>query len=281
MNRKLVPRAPIWLWIAAEAPWPMATIATTQPTPMITPSIVSSVRIGLRRSATTRPCRSAAGSASSPHQSPARPRHAGEAAGVLALRGRQRRRRSCRLRSGRLCDLDELPVGETGHELDGGRGARRASPAQGRRAPCEPRSASRPVAGPALAGPALGRPLLRVRRLPAIPGCSCPAARGGTAAPTPGPAGRSRPWPTWIRTSAVMPGQQRQVGVADLDDHRVGHDVVGDLGREPDLRDLAEELAFREGVDREPDRLADLDLADVRLVDVAGRAASGSGPRRS
>ena len=53
MIRKLVPSAPIWLWIAEEAPWPIATIATTQPTPMITPSIVSSVRIGLRRSATS------------------------------------------------------------------------------------------------------------------------------------------------------------------------------------------------------------------------------------
>ena len=53
MIRKLVPSAPIWLWIADVAPWPIATIATTQPTPMMTPSIVSSVRIGLRRSATS------------------------------------------------------------------------------------------------------------------------------------------------------------------------------------------------------------------------------------
>ncbi len=66
------------------------------------------------------------------------------------------------------------------------------------------------------------------------------------------------------------PGQQLQVGVVDLDDDRVGHDVVGDLGREADLRDLAEEVPLRVGVHREPDGLPFLDLADVRLVHLAG-----------
>jgi hypothetical protein len=38
--------------MADEAPWPIATMATTQATPMMTPSMVSAVRMGLRRSAT-------------------------------------------------------------------------------------------------------------------------------------------------------------------------------------------------------------------------------------
>src|SRR5262245_1831979 len=48
MTNELAPRLAILALIEACAPWPMATMAMTAPTPMITPSIVKVERITLR-----------------------------------------------------------------------------------------------------------------------------------------------------------------------------------------------------------------------------------------
>ena len=61
---------------------------------------------------------------------------------------------------------------------------------------------------------------------------------------------------------------QLEVRVADLDDDRVGDDVLVDRGVEPDLGDRAPELLLGVGVDREARHLAGRDPADVGLVDV-------------
>ena len=63
-------------------------------------------------------------------------------------------------------------------------------------------------------------------------------------------------------------GAQLAVRVRHRDDHRVGDDVLGDGGVQAHLRDLAAELLVGIGVDVEARHLADLDLPDVRLVDV-------------
>ena len=112
------------------------------------------------------------------------------------------------------------------------------------------------------------------------PGC-CPGRP-----PMPIISGRKRSAAAGTRTAASAratsiahlgghAGEQLQVLVAHRDDHRVGDDVVGDLGGETDLRDSTDELAFREGVDGEAHRLRRLDLADVGLVDVAGELHAG------
>src|SRR4051812_36468881 len=64
-------------------------------------------------------------------------------------------------------------------------------------------------------------------------------------------------------------GAQLEVGVRHLDDHRIGDDVLGDGGVQPHLGDLPPEGLVGVGVDGEVRRLAGLDLADVRLVDVS------------
>ena len=72
-------------------------------------------------------------------------------------------------------------------------------------------------------------------------------------------------------------GLQLALGILGVDDRRVGDDVLDGRGRIADLLDDAVEGLALEGVDREADLLAFLDLADVGLVDGAGRPASWSG----
>ena len=65
---------------------------------------------------------------------------------------------------------------------------------------------------------------------------------------------------------AVIPGKQAPVGIRDGDDRRVGDDVLDDLSRLANLRDLAAEGAAREGVHREAPDHALPEPPDVGLV---------------
>jgi len=51
ISRTLAPMVAMVFWMAAEEPVPISIMAMTAPTPMTMPRVVSSARIGLRRSA--------------------------------------------------------------------------------------------------------------------------------------------------------------------------------------------------------------------------------------
>ena len=73
---------------------------------------------------------------------------------------------------------------------------------------------------------------------------------------------------------------QLQLGVRHVDDRRVGHDVLHDRRLQADLRDAADELLGRIGVDAEAHGLSGPDAADVGFVEVGDAPASSSGRRR-
>jgi hypothetical protein len=58
------------------------------------------------------------------------------------------------------------------------------------------------------------------------------------------------------------------LGIVDLEDHGIGHDVLIDLCVVPDLRDPAAKFILRVRVDVEARHLPDLHAPDVRLIDV-------------